>query len=67
MVRPESREHPRVAAVHSMAATPTVAGPGACGCLVLVATLPWPALAAGVAVSAAGVVYRSVRLRGSRP
>ena len=40
---------------------------GACGCLVLVATLPWPAVVAGAAVFAVGVVYRSVRLRGSRP
>jgi APA family basic amino acid/polyamine antiporter len=40
---------------------------GAVGCLVLVATLPWPAVLAGAAVFAVGVVYRSVRLRGSRP
>lgn len=36
---------------------------GVAGCLVLVATLPWRAVAVGVAVFAAGVLYRVVRLR----
>jgi APA family basic amino acid/polyamine antiporter len=40
---------------------------GGIGCLVLVATLPWPSIVAGVAVVAVGVVYRSVRLRTSLP
>ena len=40
---------------------------GGVGCLVLVATLPWPSIVAGVAVVAVGVVYRSVRLRASLP
>lgn len=35
---------------------------GAVGCLVLVATLPWQAIAGGVAVVLAGLVYRAVRL-----
>ena len=33
------------------------------GCLLLVATLPWPAVVTGVAVFAVGVLYRLVRLR----
>ncbi len=37
---------------------------GCAGCLVLVATLPWEAVVAGVAVFALGVGYRSLRLRG---
>jgi basic amino acid/polyamine antiporter, APA family len=36
---------------------------GAAGCLVLVATLPWPSVVTGVAVFAVGVAYRLVRLR----
>jgi basic amino acid/polyamine antiporter, APA family len=36
---------------------------GAAGCLLLVATLPWPSIAAGVGVFAVGVGYRLVRLR----
>jgi APA family basic amino acid/polyamine antiporter len=40
---------------------------GGIGCLVLVATLPWPSIVAGVALVAVGVVYRSVRLRASLP
>jgi APA family basic amino acid/polyamine antiporter len=36
---------------------------GALGCLVLVATLPWPAVVAGTAVFAVGVLYRAGRLR----
>ena len=39
---------------------------GAAGCLVLVATLPWTAVLAGVSVLAVGALYRAVRLRGSR-
>jgi APA family basic amino acid/polyamine antiporter len=36
---------------------------GAAGCLVLVATLPWPAVVAGLAVFAVGIAVRWVRLR----
>ncbi|TDN92390.1 amino acid permease [Microbacterium sp. BK668] len=36
---------------------------GGVGCLVLVVTLPWQSVVAGVAVVAIGVVYRMVRLR----
>jgi APA family basic amino acid/polyamine antiporter len=36
---------------------------GALGCLVLVATLPWQALAGGGAVFAAGIAYRAILLR----
>jgi APA family basic amino acid/polyamine antiporter len=36
---------------------------GAAGCLLLVVTLPWPALAAGVAVFAVGALYRGLRPR----
>ena len=39
---------------------------GAVGCLVLVATLPVAAIAAGVVVLAVGVVYRLLRLRAVR-
>ncbi|WP_448624075.1 APC family permease [Geodermatophilus sp. URMC 64] len=39
---------------------------GATGCLVLVATLPWPAVVAGLAVFAAGAGYRLIRLRLGR-
>jgi basic amino acid/polyamine antiporter, APA family len=39
---------------------------GAAGCLLLVATLPWPAVAAGVPVLVAGVAYRLARLRHLR-
>jgi len=37
---------------------------GAVGCLVLVATLPWPSVLAGLTVLAIGGAYRLVRLRG---
>ena len=36
---------------------------GAVGCVVLVATLPWQSVLAGLAVFAAGVAYRLTRLR----
>jgi basic amino acid/polyamine antiporter, APA family len=36
---------------------------GCAGCLVLVAALPWPAVVAGLAVFALGVVVRRMRLR----
>jgi basic amino acid/polyamine antiporter, APA family len=36
---------------------------GALGCLVLVATLPWPAVIGGVAVFVVGIAYRAIRLR----
>jgi APA family basic amino acid/polyamine antiporter len=36
---------------------------GGVGCLVLAATLPWPAVVAGVIVVAVGVAYRAIRLR----
>ena len=36
---------------------------GCAGCLVLVATLPWQSVAAGVAVFAVGIAVRVVRLR----
>jgi basic amino acid/polyamine antiporter, APA family len=36
---------------------------GCVGCLVLVATLPWPSVVAGLAVYAVGVGLRVVRLR----
>ena len=36
---------------------------GALGCLVLVVTLPWPAVVGGVTVFAVGVLYRALRLR----
>jgi APA family basic amino acid/polyamine antiporter len=35
---------------------------GAAGCLLLVATLPWQAVVAGLAVFAVGVGYRALRL-----
>jgi APA family basic amino acid/polyamine antiporter len=38
---------------------------GAGGCLLLVATLPWPAIIIGVAVFAAGALYRVLRLRAA--
>jgi APA family basic amino acid/polyamine antiporter len=37
---------------------------GCAGCLVLVATLPWPSVLAGVLVFAVGVAVRAIRLRG---
>jgi APA family basic amino acid/polyamine antiporter len=37
---------------------------GCTGCLVLVATLPWRSVLAGVAVFAVGIAVRAVRLRG---
>jgi len=40
---------------------------GALGCLVLVATLPWQAVVAGVAVFAVGIAYRITRLRLTAP
>lgn len=36
---------------------------GAIGCALLVATLPWPSMATGLAVLVVGVVYRLLRLR----
>ena len=42
------------------------AGAGAAGCVLLVATLPWTAVAAGAAVFAVGVLYRAARLRLAR-
>ncbi|HEY2223623.1 APC family permease [Actinomycetospora sp.] len=39
---------------------------GAAGCLLLVATLPWQAVLAGLLVCAIGVIYRAVRLVPSR-
>jgi APA family basic amino acid/polyamine antiporter len=36
---------------------------GGTGCLLLVATLPWPSVAAGLVVLAVGVLVRAVRLR----
>jgi APA family basic amino acid/polyamine antiporter len=36
---------------------------GAAGCLLLVATLPWPSVVAGAAVFLVGVGYRALRLR----
>ncbi|MEV8266045.1 amino acid permease [Microbacterium sp. NPDC076911] len=39
---------------------------GGVGCVVLALTLPWQAVATGIAVVAAGFVYRSVRLRVMR-
>jgi basic amino acid/polyamine antiporter, APA family len=38
---------------------------GAAGCLLLVATLPWQAVLAGLGVYAVGVLYRAVRLARS--
>jgi APA family basic amino acid/polyamine antiporter len=40
---------------------------GAIGCLLLVATLPWPSVAAGAGVFAVGAAYRGVRLRRAQP
>ena len=34
------------------------------GCLLLVATLPWPAVVGGAAVFAVGVAYRLLRRHG---
>jgi APA family basic amino acid/polyamine antiporter len=39
---------------------------GGVGCVVLVATLPWPAVVAGTGVFAAGCVYRGARLTVAR-
>jgi APA family basic amino acid/polyamine antiporter len=39
---------------------------GAAGCVVLVATLPWQAVVAGLAVFAVGACYRAVRLAVAR-
>ncbi|MCP2328045.1 APA family basic amino acid/polyamine antiporter [Hamadaea flava] len=36
---------------------------GALGCVVLVATLPWPAVVGGLAVFGVGLLYRALRLR----
>jgi APA family basic amino acid/polyamine antiporter len=49
---PDHRRYPRAVQVL-----------GSVSCLVLVATLPWPSVALGGAVLAAGAVYRFVRLR----
>jgi APA family basic amino acid/polyamine antiporter len=35
---------------------------GCTGCLVLVTTLPWPSVLAGVVVFAVGIVVRKIRL-----
>ncbi|WP_020659014.1 APC family permease [Amycolatopsis benzoatilytica] len=40
---------------------------GLTGCIVLVTTLPWPSIVAGVAVFAVGLAGRLVVLRGRRP
>ena len=37
---------------------------GMIGCVVLVATLPWPSIVGGVVVACVGVGYRALRLRG---
>lgn len=37
---------------------------GGAGCLLLVATLPWQGVIAGLAVYAVGVAYRAIRLGG---
>ncbi|ODT21800.1 APC family permease [Microbacterium sp. SCN 69-37] len=37
---------------------------GMIGCIVLVATLPWPSIVGGVVVACVGVGYRALRLRG---
>ena len=39
---------------------------GAAGCVLLVATLPWQAVVAGLGVFAVGMGYRATRLRFSR-
>lgn len=39
---------------------------GAIGCVVLVATLPWPSVVGGLAVLGLGIAYRVVRLRSTR-
>jgi basic amino acid/polyamine antiporter, APA family len=39
---------------------------GAAGCLLLVATLPWQAVVAGIGVFALGVGYRAIRLTAAR-
>lgn len=54
----QSREHRRYPRFLAVA--------GAIGCLVLVATLPVVSIAAGITVIAAGVVYRTLRLRLGR-
>jgi APA family basic amino acid/polyamine antiporter len=40
---------------------------GCAGCLVLVATLPWHSVVAGLVVFAVGIGVRALRLRGERP
>jgi APA family basic amino acid/polyamine antiporter len=40
---------------------------GAIGCLLLVATLPWPSVAVGAGVFAVGAAYRGLRLRRAQP
>jgi len=40
---------------------------GCAGCLVLVATLPWQAIVTGIAVFAAGILVRVIRLSRARP
>ncbi|WP_460573532.1 APC family permease [Humibacter soli] len=52
--RRENRRYPRFLAVA-----------GAVGCVILVVTLPVPAIIAGVIVLAVGVAYRAIRLRVS--
>ena len=39
---------------------------GAAGCVVLVATLPWQSVVAGIAVFVAGIGWRLARLRVAR-
>jgi APA family basic amino acid/polyamine antiporter len=39
---------------------------GAVGCVVLVATLPWPSIVGGVVVALMGVAYRGIRVAASR-
>jgi basic amino acid/polyamine antiporter, APA family len=39
---------------------------GCAGCLVLVASLPWPSVVSGVSVFAIGIAVRAVRLRAER-
>ncbi|MCB8775833.1 hypothetical protein LJD49_29375, partial [Escherichia coli] len=40
---------------------------GGLACLILVGTLPWPAVVVGLGVFAVGGGYRLIRLRLSRP
>jgi APA family basic amino acid/polyamine antiporter len=40
---------------------------GAAGCVLLVATLPWPSILTGIGVFAVGIAYRAWRLRTAAP